>query len=680
MLSLLPWPFATQPLLCTCRQRYVHAHTVHCPLYESERKSEREKETDTVAALLAHYATPSGACPPSARVDPALSARISRGPRLGVSDLWYLGSFFATKATDLATDFVSHHIWGPRKKSWGIEMTLISSFMRGVGRHTRLTDITMLRLLMQIGALVPPPADALVTPVSFRVLARQLRGLLAPFDELEYGGRGRSKSETPKEPRELSGEWVVGKALWTRLNRQWLHHKRLNGSSGDHRIPERVVLYLHGGAYYVFSAATHRLITIPLSKYADARVFSVNYRLAPETRFPGALHDAVHAYRRLTDELHVPPSRIIVAGDSAGGGLTLALLMYLRDEGYELPSGAILFSPWVDLTMSCDSWDSNAAFDVVPRPDADDPLNPVACYLGWGEGMKQYVTHPYASPLFGDFKGLPPLLIQSGDSEVLRDEIMLLAHKATLAGVDVRHELFEDAVHVFQMFPFLPATRRAFQNVRSFIQELDSKRSAATPTQQSARPESDLGLGSDAEENLAEEMNTNADGASVVRGDGLEVASGRMAGQELAAEGEREQEEGQDDRPDEQPIQDMPMSSLGLDFGTPANEWNARPITSSPRRHHRGLSSPLVRMTPPPASEPQPQRFPASPPRSLSSSWLAPVPSSSSANPTPPPSVRIRSRVLSHPDIVDLCASFAARPGMAKTTTFSAHGEDENEE
>jgi acetyl esterase/lipase len=74
---------------------------------------------------------------------------------------------------------------------------------------------------------------------------------------------------------------------------------------------------------------------------------AVNYRLAPETRFPGALHDAVHAYRRLTDELHVPPSRILIAGDSAGGGLTLALLMYLRDEGYELPSGAILFSPWV---------------------------------------------------------------------------------------------------------------------------------------------------------------------------------------------------------------------------------------------------------------------------------------------------------------------------------------------
>jgi acetyl esterase/lipase len=97
-----------------------------------------------------------------------------------------------------------------------------------------------------------------------------------------------------------------------------------------------------------------------------------------------------------------------------------------------------------DLTMSCESWDSNAAFDVVPFPAQDDQLNPIALYLG--ERMEEYITHPYASPLFGDFKGLPPLLIQAGDAEVLRDEITLLAHKATLAGVEVQHELYEDAV------------------------------------------------------------------------------------------------------------------------------------------------------------------------------------------------------------------------------------------
>lgn len=94
--------------------------------------------------------------------------------------------------------------------------------------------------------------------------------------------------------------------------------------------------------------------------------------------------------------------------------------------------------------MSCDSWDSNAPYDVIPIPTPGDHLEPVSCYLG--ENMEKYITHPYASPLFGDFHGLPPMLIQSGDSEVLRDEITLLAHKATLAGVEVRHELYEDAV------------------------------------------------------------------------------------------------------------------------------------------------------------------------------------------------------------------------------------------
>ena len=101
--------------------------------------------------------------------------------------------------------------------------------------------------------------------------------------------------------------------------------------------------------------------------------------------------------------------------------------------------------------MSCDSWDSNAPFDVVPQPNANDHLNPVACYLG-GEGMERYLTHPYASPLFGDFAGLPPMLLQSGDAEVLRDEITLLAHKATMAGVKVKHELFQDAVRAYLQY------------------------------------------------------------------------------------------------------------------------------------------------------------------------------------------------------------------------------------
>lgn len=218
------------------------------------------------------------------------------------------------------------------------------------------------------------------------------------------------------------------------------------------------------------SAETHRFLTISVSRYTESRVFgtspraalvllvltvaAINYRLAPETRFPGQLHDAVSSYLRLILDLKIPPENIVFAGDSAGGGLCLATLMYLRDEGYPLPSGGILMCPWVDLTMSCESWTTNAPFDYLPQPGADDHLNPVQCLLG-EEGMKKWLTHPYVSPLFGKFEGLPPLLIQAGEAEVLRDEITLLAHKAALGGVRVEHEVFEDSVHVF-MGPSLP--------------------------------------------------------------------------------------------------------------------------------------------------------------------------------------------------------------------------------
>lgn len=157
-------------------------------------------------------------------------------------------------ATQITGDVLSHHIWGPRKKSWGIEMTLITSFMRGNGRHSSLVDIVSLfsplffapfisslqstiRLLMSIGGLVPLPSDALVTPVTFRVRRRQLKGILADFDAAETGRR------------ELSGEWVVGKKTWQRLQSEW---KASQSSFADEKPPtrkksERVILYLHGG-------------------------------------------------------------------------------------------------------------------------------------------------------------------------------------------------------------------------------------------------------------------------------------------------------------------------------------------------------------------------------------------------------------------------------------------------
>jgi acetyl esterase/lipase len=220
-------------------------------------------------------------------------------------------------------------------------MTIISALMRNIGQNTSLTSLSTLRTLMAITGLAPVPSDAIVTPVTFRARKRNLRGILAEHDAKEDG------------TRILSAEWIVGKRLWLRLQDEW---RRVKAEGRTGRRPrhkkERVILFLHGGAYYMFSVATHRTVTIPLSKYTDARVFALDYRLAPETRFPGQLHDAVLAYLRLVEDLHIPPENIVVCGDSAGGGLAMSLLLYLRDEKYPLPSAAILMSPWVGKYIS----------------------------------------------------------------------------------------------------------------------------------------------------------------------------------------------------------------------------------------------------------------------------------------------------------------------------------------
>ena len=245
-------------------------------------------------------------------------------------------------------------------------MTLFTTAVRESVQYSHLSSLDGLRKFLNLGQILPTPRDGVVTPVTFRVKRRGLPGLLKEADESESG------------TRELTGEWVVSKRIWRKMQQEHYgnHHDRhhqtfptaQSASSRNHGQPphtgkDKVILYLHGGAYYVMSAATHRYITISVSKYTDCRVFAVNYRLAPECRWPGQIHDAVLSYLRLTQDLKIPSENIIFAGDSAGGGLCLATMMYLRDNGLSMPCGAILMSPWVDLSMSCDSWETNAVSD-----------------------------------------------------------------------------------------------------------------------------------------------------------------------------------------------------------------------------------------------------------------------------------------------------------------------------
>ncbi|KAI5481625.1 esterase / lipase [Pseudohyphozyma bogoriensis] len=404
-------------------------------------------EGDAALSALAAMLEPfkSKEIPTNARTDPGIPQK-EKEP-MTITKLWRYLPFLGSTGTLLTKAFLSHHLYGPPKPSWGVELTLFTAFLREVSAYSHLSSLARLRSVLDLGSLLPTPKDGIVTPISFRVKKRGLRGFLRDADAAEDG------------KRVLTGEWVINKRLWRRMQAEFSANKTVK--------KDAVIYYLHGGAYYVMSAETHRFITISVSRYTESRVFALNYRLAPETRFPGQLLDAVSGYMRLILDLKIPPENIVFAGDSAGGGLCLALMMYLRDEEYPLPSGCIVMSPWVDLTMSCESWTTNRPYDYLPSPNPDDHLNPVKCLLG--DNIHQYLTHPYVSPLFGDFTGLPPLLIQAGDAEVLRDEITLLAHKASLAGVRVEHELFEDSVHVFQMFLFLEASRKAFQSQRQFV-------------------------------------------------------------------------------------------------------------------------------------------------------------------------------------------------------------------
>nr|CAG8483450.1 13515_t:CDS:2 [Entrophospora candida] len=372
-------------------------------------------------------------------------------------------ALLTTQATALAANFLTHHLSGPRKPSWPIQLTLMCAAMRNITEHTHLVDVeTLRRVITMFFAFTP--SDIIVTPVSFKIINRGLQGILKDLDEKE----GSSSSS---DCRVLSGEWVVPKPLWIQMNDEFhkssANHKHIYvDQDGIKWSNEKVILYIHGGAYYLMSARTHRDLNYRLSQVTRRRVFGP---------FPCGLHDAVHSFLYLTDPngLAIQPQNIIIAGDSAGGGLTLALLFYLRDNHMPLPGGAVLFSPWVDLTMSCASWVENQPYDYLFKQKESDPLNPVKLYLDPHEERANLAKNPYVSPLFGDLNHLPPLLIQCGDSEVLHDEICLLANKASETGTTfVQHEVYEDMVHVFQMFNFLEPATKAMDSVGYFVKNI----------------------------------------------------------------------------------------------------------------------------------------------------------------------------------------------------------------
>jgi acetyl esterase/lipase len=245
----------------------------------------------------------------------------------------------------------------------------------------------------------------------------------------------------------------------------------LGGLKAEWMIPDDlapasspVLLYFHGGGYVVGSALSHRHITGQLALASKTCVLSVDYALAPEQPFPAAVTDGVKAYRWLLDRGHAPTA-IALGGDSAGGGLAAATLIAARDQGLPMPAGAVLISPWSDLTCNTETYVSRAAADPMITPEGIRVM--ASAYLAGADPR-----NPLASPNFADLKGLPPLLIHVGDNEVLLDDARMLAKRATDAGVDVRLEVWDRMFHVWHAFyQMLAEGEQAIDDLGAFLRD-----------------------------------------------------------------------------------------------------------------------------------------------------------------------------------------------------------------
>jgi monoterpene epsilon-lactone hydrolase len=226
---------------------------------------------------------------------------------------------------------------------------------------------------------------------------------------------------------------------------------------------DKAILYFHGGGFRIGSVASHRDLIAQIALASGCRVLAINYRLAPEHRFPAALDDALAAYDWMLGQ-GLTPGNVALAGDSAGGNLVLAAMLALRERGLPLPVSAVLMSPWTDLAATGTSYVTRAEADPIhQRPMI---LALAKNYLG-GQGDP---CDPLVSPLYANLRGLPPLLIQVGDRETVLDDSVMFADLARAAGVDVHLEVWDGMIHVFQMFGAeLSEAHRAIASIAQFL-------------------------------------------------------------------------------------------------------------------------------------------------------------------------------------------------------------------
>ena len=241
-----------------------------------------------------------------------------------------------------------------------------------------------------------------------------------------------------------------------------------NEVTAEMQIPEgavsdAVILYFHGGGYVGGSIASHRNLTGSLALASKCKVLSVEYRLAPESPHPAAVEDAINSYKWLLSEGY-DPKKIAICGDSAGGGLAIAVQLKIRDEGLPLPAASAPISPWIDMGLSGDTMSTRQSRDPLIRLDL------IREFKSQFLGPNNNSDDPYASPLQADLFGLPPMLIHVGDDEMLLSDSQRLAEKASAAGVLVTLEVWPEMIHVWHTFVGLfPEAQDGINRIAEFL-------------------------------------------------------------------------------------------------------------------------------------------------------------------------------------------------------------------
>ncbi|ORZ16988.1 Alpha/Beta hydrolase protein [Absidia repens] len=406
----------------------------------------------------------------------------------------------------IASTVYSHFKEGPPAKSWTLKHYLLIAVIRSyiIGPASTLTPLQMQRGSLR--HVQPVPKNCIETGLTISTRYR------------EQGGQVLGNLFEDRDENLIGWDWRTdrNKSTTEALQGSWIRPILSKQEQDQQRPNKRTLLYLHGA----ISSLLGKLATL-----ADAQVLAVDYRLAPQHPFPTALEDAIAAYLYLLDPPMdapfeaIPSSQIVISGDSAGGGLTMALLMVIRDCGLPMPAGAIPISPWVDLTHSLPSCQDNEITDYLPPSfnlfknrfplkhhdllpnlinatisEPDDPLMDEALGQLQLYTRNQCLKHYLVSPLFDRYQwhGLPPLLIQTGDAEQLRDESICASFKATdqfgalppsldstthlhrLKPTSVTLDLYEDQPHVFQLLLPSKVVDHSIQTMASFLCDITS--------------------------------------------------------------------------------------------------------------------------------------------------------------------------------------------------------------